>query len=114
MTSVIGSVVDPSTHAIPAYTNSFHQCNCILHTELMSRFARQSTDTNDPVSPHTVALQHLKKARLQNETQMNMKFPLWLDRKIQEPPHQAMTSEQRQLCLLGCTVIHSQISDVCS
>lgn len=26
----------------------------------MSRFARQSSNTNDPVSPHTVALQHLR------------------------------------------------------
>lgn len=88
MTAAIGSVIDPSTHAIPAYTNSFHQCNCILHTELVSGFARQSSNTNDPISPHTVALQHLKEARSQNETQMDTKFPLWMDRKVQRPPHE--------------------------
>lgn len=88
MTAAIGSVVDPSTHAIPAYMNSFHQCNCILYSELMPRYARQSSNTNDPVSSHTVALQHSKEARLHDETQMNMKFPLWLDRKVQWPLHQ--------------------------
>lgn len=86
-TAAIGSIVDPSTHAIPAYTNFFHRCKCSLHTELMSRFARQSSNTNDPLSPHTVALQHLKEAHLQDETQMNMQFSLWLDRKIQCHPH---------------------------
>jgi len=52
----------------------------------MSRFACQSSNTNDPISP--VALQHLKEACSQSETQMNMNFPLWVEKNVQWPPHQ--------------------------
>lgn len=112
-TAVIGSIVDPSTHAIPAYTNFFHRCKCSLHTELMSRFARQSSNTNDPLSPHTVALQHLKEAHLQDETRTCSFLYGWIG-KSDALPIVGITSEQRWVCLLGCTVIHSQTSDVCS
>lgn len=87
-TAAAGSIVDPGTRDIPASRTSSHRCDCVLHTELVSRFARQSRNTNDPPSPHTVALRHVKEARSWDAARLNTTFPLWLDRTVGWHPHQ--------------------------